>query len=99
MREITPGKCIFAGGALLDDAFLDLVKRKVERVCPRPTFEALTEKDFDMFVENIWPTGLKVFHSATFEARSFHLPAKFLRSRARRNPAANTGSVLITFTP
>ncbi|KAH6955365.1 hypothetical protein HG530_008919 [Fusarium avenaceum] len=99
VREITPGKCIFAGGALLDDAFLDLVKRKVERVCPRPTFEALTEKDFDMFVENIWPTDLKVFHSISFESMSYHLPAKFLGSRARRNPAANLDSVSITFTP
>lgn len=99
MREITPGKCIFAGGALLDDAFLDLVKRKVERVCPRRTFEALAEKDFDMFVENIWPTDLKVFHSTSFESMSYHLPAKFLGSRARRNPAANLDSVSITFTP
>jgi hypothetical protein len=98
VREISPGKCIFAGGALIDDAFLELVKRKAKRECPRPTFKALTDRDFNEFVENIWDGNLKSNHCVGMLARSFYLPPKFLGFQARRNPGANPDSLTMTFT-
>ncbi|KAF4435319.1 hypothetical protein FACUT_7230 [Fusarium acutatum] len=46
LREISPGKCVFAWGALLDEAFLDLVRDKAKRQCSSQTYGALTDKDF-----------------------------------------------------
>ncbi|KAF4448126.1 hypothetical protein F53441_8442 [Fusarium austroafricanum] len=96
--EISPGKCIFAGGALVDDAFLDLVKRKVKRVCPGRTFKALTDTDFDGFIKDIWDDILKEKHSVHMVARSFPLPRNFLEPHVRQNPRAYPDSLMMTFT-
>ncbi|KAK2692554.1 hypothetical protein QWA68_007332 [Fusarium oxysporum] len=98
VREISPGKCIFAGGSLVDAAFLDLVKGKAKRECPRPTFKALTNEDFHEFVESIWDENLKINHSLGMAGTRFRLPANFLGSQARRQPRAHPDSLNMTFT-
>ncbi|KAI8404851.1 hypothetical protein FOFC_14326 [Fusarium oxysporum] len=98
VREISPGKCIFAGGSLVDEAFLDLVKGKAKRECPRPTFKALTNEDFHEFVESIWDENLKINHSLGMAGTRFRLPANFLGSQARRQPRAHPDSLNMTFT-
>ncbi|KAH7220657.1 hypothetical protein BKA60DRAFT_680680 [Fusarium oxysporum] len=93
-----PGKCIFAGGSLVDEALLDLVKGKAKRECPRPTFKALTNKDFHEFVESIWDENLKITHSLGMAGTRFRLPVNFLGSQAKRQPMAHPDSLNMTFT-
>ncbi|KAF4949559.1 hypothetical protein FGADI_8857 [Fusarium gaditjirri] len=84
VEEISPGKCIFAGAVLVDEAFLQLVKDKTKTALPRRTFNTLTDSDFQDFVDEIWEQRIKVRHSIGAPRRDFSLPHKFLGSRANR---------------
>ncbi|KAL5598060.1 hypothetical protein FOBRF1_011853 [Fusarium oxysporum] len=93
-----PWQMYFCWGSLVDEAFLDLVKGKAKRECPRPTFKALTNEDFHEFLESIWDENLKINHSLGMAGTRFRLPVNFLGSQARRQPMAHPDSLNMTFT-
>ncbi|QGI66730.1 hypothetical protein CEK27_010701 [Fusarium fujikuroi] len=83
VEEISPGRCIFAGGVLVDEAFLQLVKNKTKEATPMRTRNNLTDNDYQDFVDEIWER-IKERHSVDAPRREVSLPRKFLGSRATR---------------
>ncbi|KAF5558385.1 transcription initiation factor TFIID subunit 6 [Fusarium mexicanum] len=83
VEEISPGKCIFAGGVLVDEAFLQLVRDKTRTATSSKTMRDLTDNDFQDFVDEIWDR-IKVKHSIDARRKEASLPRKFLSSRAIR---------------
>jgi hypothetical protein len=63
VEEVVSGKCIFAGGALIDDAFMNLLKAKVQEHCSASTFSNLSEIDFHNFAQACWEEDLKLNYS------------------------------------
>ncbi|KAG7411521.1 hypothetical protein Forpe1208_v009879 [Fusarium oxysporum f. sp. rapae] len=78
VREISPSKSIYAGAALLDDGFMELLKARTKAERPRPTFKLLTDEDFNKFADSIWHNDMKRNHSVDMEGQIVDLPPRFL---------------------
>ncbi|EGU74546.1 hypothetical protein FOXB_14991 [Fusarium oxysporum f. sp. conglutinans Fo5176] len=86
VKEVLPGQCILAGACILDDAFMQLLKDKVETMTSPRAFQALTEKDLHGIVYNHWELDIKGCFNDNFPTKHIYLPIKWAASRHKRMP-------------
>ncbi|KAM0549786.1 hypothetical protein ACHAPJ_009225 [Fusarium lateritium] len=85
VKEVIPGECILSGGALLDDAFMDLLEAKARAICPGPTFKALGRlSGVEEFARNHWEHDMKMYHIDNAKEKSYPLPLTWAGSNVRR---------------
>ncbi|RGP81770.1 mitochondrial-type heat shock 70 [Fusarium longipes] len=75
--EYTLGDHILTGKALIDDAFINLLKAKAKNLCPASRFGPLSEKDFKDFARACWEDDLKIRFSGDSKDWAFDLPTSW----------------------
>ncbi|KAJ4251963.1 hypothetical protein NW762_011263 [Fusarium torreyae] len=94
VKEVIPGGCILSGGALLDDAFMDLLEAKARAICPGPTFKALGRvSGIEEFACNHWEYDMKMYHSESAKEKSYPLPLSWAGSNIRRGRVGTTPKI------
>ncbi|KAL9565776.1 hypothetical protein ACKAV7_009958 [Fusarium commune] len=96
VKEVLPGQCILAGGCLLDDAFMQLLKDKVEMMTSHRAFQALKNSDFHRIVYNHWDLDMKVYFSDNYPTKHIDLPNKWAASRQKRMPVGQGDDITFT---
>lgn len=91
-----PGQCILAGACILDDAFMQLLKDKVETMTSPRAFQALTEKDLHGIVYNHWELDIKGCFDDNFPTKHIYLPIKWAASRYKRMPVGQGDDITFT---
>ncbi|ENH70400.1 hypothetical protein FOC1_g10012325 [Fusarium oxysporum f. sp. cubense race 1] len=96
VKEVLPGQCILAGACILDDAFMQLLKDKVETMTSPRAFQALTEKDLHGIVYNHWELDIKGCFNDNFQTKHIYLPIKWAASRHKRMPVGQGDDITLT---
>ncbi|KAK2692716.1 hypothetical protein QWA68_007355 [Fusarium oxysporum] len=96
VKEVLPGQCILAGACILDDAFMQLLKDKVETMNSPRAFQALTEKDLHGIVYNHWELDIKGCFNDNFPTKHIYLPIKWAASRHKRMPVGQGDDITFT---
>ncbi|KAL5613193.1 hypothetical protein FOVSG1_002256 [Fusarium oxysporum f. sp. vasinfectum] len=96
VKEVLPGQCILAGACILDDAFMQLLKDKVETMTSPRAFQALTEKDLHGIVYNHWELDIKGCLNGNFPTKHIYLPIKWAASRHKRMPVGQGDDITFT---
>ncbi|EWY87370.1 hypothetical protein FOYG_11578 [Fusarium oxysporum NRRL 32931] len=96
VKEVLPGQCILAGACILDDAFMQLLKDKVETMTSPRAFQALTEKDLHGIVYNHWELDIKGCFDDNFPTKHIYLPIKWAASRYKRMPVGQGDDITFT---
>ncbi|KAJ4045496.1 hypothetical protein NW756_012186 [Fusarium oxysporum] len=96
VKEVLPGQCILAGACILDDAFMQLLKDKVETMTSPRAFQALTEKDLHGIVYNHWELDIKGCFNDNFPTKHIYLPIKWAASRHKRMPVGQGDDITFT---
>ncbi|KAF9768511.1 hypothetical protein IL306_014188 [Fusarium sp. DS 682] len=96
VKEVMPGESIFAGGCLLDDGFMELLKSKTQDSTSSQAFRALTERNFKDFADDHWEVPIKKDFSVDFNTKQIPLPLAWAGSQARRRRVGQ--GVDLTFT-
>ncbi|KAH7220637.1 hypothetical protein BKA60DRAFT_646516 [Fusarium oxysporum] len=96
VKEVLPGQCILVGACILDDAFMQLLKDKVETMNSPRAFQALTEKDLHGIVYNHWELDIKGCFNDNFPTKHIYLPIKWAASRHKRMPVGQGDDITFT---
>ncbi|QPC63232.1 hypothetical protein HYE67_005463 [Fusarium culmorum] len=73
MEEITRGECIFAGGALIDNAFMNILKAKIKKKHPRSIIDN-SEEQLREIAHDYWEKDMKCNFSGDRRERTFEVP-------------------------
>ncbi|KAL3590941.1 hypothetical protein FPOAC2_13145 [Fusarium poae] len=77
MRQITIGECIFAGGDLIDNAFMTILKAKMEKSCPSFKFGLLTGQRLRDFAHHHWKKDMKCNFRGDRRGWTFDVPDQY----------------------
>ncbi len=80
MEEVVPGECRLGGAALMDDDFLDLLRRKLREMYPQSAFPVpgVTELSVKTLMDQAWNTDLKFrFSSNQAGPWNYQLPTSW----------------------
>ncbi|EKJ72690.1 hypothetical protein FPSE_07090 [Fusarium pseudograminearum CS3096] len=73
MDEITRAECIFAGGALIDNAFMNLLKAKIKKKHPRSIID-LSMEELREIAHDHWEKDMKCNFSGDRREWTFEVP-------------------------
>ncbi|CAF3621052.1 unnamed protein product [Fusarium graminearum] len=73
MEEITRGECILAGGALIDNAFMDILKAKIKKKHPRSIIDN-SEEQLGEIAHDYWEKDMKCSFSGDRREWTFEVP-------------------------
>ncbi|KAK6706637.1 hypothetical protein SNK05_010517 [Fusarium graminearum] len=73
MEEITRGECIHAGGALIDNAFMDILKAKIKKKHPRSIIDN-SEEQLREIAYDYWEKDMKCNFSGDRREWTFEIP-------------------------
>lgn len=90
VKGIVPNKCIYAGAALLDDGFMELLRAKTLAERPYTARKNIKDKDYNRFAHRIWHGNLKENHSVDMEDQIFDLPLMFIGNQVTGSTMAFT---------